>query len=67
LSLPKTLNYSCNAVGDDVKTAADELLDGVTQAMVEQMAASGPRDWANASFVIAESAQTKQRVWKDRF
>jgi hypothetical protein len=46
------------AVGDDADQAATELLKTITPAEIESWTHSGPLDWANESFAIAEQAQT---------
>jgi len=47
------------AVGEDVGEAATELMKAITPVKIESWTRSGPIDWANESFVIAEQAQTK--------
>jgi hypothetical protein len=45
------------AIGPDASEAAD-LLAAITPEMKAQWTASAPRDWANESFAITESART---------
>jgi hypothetical protein len=47
------------AVGEDAGEAATELMKTITPAKIESWTHSGPMDWANESFAIAEQAQTK--------
>jgi nuclease S1 len=47
------------AVGDNVQQAAAMLLTAVTPEQIQAWTQSTPREWANESFKIAESAQTK--------
>ena len=47
------------AVGADVGEAATELMKSITPAQFQSWTQSGPKDWANESFAIAEQAQTK--------
>jgi hypothetical protein len=47
------------APGEDVGEAATELMKTITPAKIESWTHSGPTDWANESFTIAEQAQTK--------
>ena len=47
------------ATGEDVGEAATELMKTITPAKIESWTHSGPMDWANESFTIAEQAQTK--------
>ncbi|WP_315766895.1 MULTISPECIES: S1/P1 nuclease [unclassified Bradyrhizobium] len=51
-----------DAVGTDIQQAATDLLDGITPQMITSWQASEPRDWANESFAIAESAKTRYCV-----
>jgi hypothetical protein len=46
------------SVGPDASEAATDLLAAITPEMKEGWNASVPRDWANESFAIAESART---------
>ncbi|WP_407154818.1 S1/P1 nuclease [Bradyrhizobium sp. STM 3557] len=48
-----------DAVGTDIDKAASDLIDGITPEMITKWSASDPRDWANESFAIAESAETQ--------
>jgi hypothetical protein len=50
------------AVGSDASAAATELLKSITPAKIEEWTHSGPRDWANESFALAERAETKYCV-----
>jgi hypothetical protein len=47
------------AVGEDVGEAANELMQTIMPAKIESWTHSGPVDWANESFTIAEQAQTQ--------
>jgi hypothetical protein len=47
------------AVGEDVDQAVTDLLTTLPTAKIESWIHSGPMDWANESFAIAEQAQTK--------
>jgi hypothetical protein len=49
-------------VGDDVSTAATELINTTEPAHAEAWRNSTPTDWANESFAIAEQAQTRYCV-----
>jgi hypothetical protein len=42
-----------------VNEAANQLMNTITPAKIESWTHSGPMDWANESFAIAEQAQTK--------
>jgi hypothetical protein len=42
-----------------VNEAANQLMKTITPAKIESWTHSGPMDWANESFAIAEQAQTK--------
>jgi hypothetical protein len=46
------------AVGPDVKAAADDLIDAMTPQQISDWNESDPRDWANESFAISESVKT---------
>ena len=46
------------AVGPDASEAVTDLLAAITPEMKAQWTASAPRDWANESFAITESART---------
>ena len=50
------------AVGDDVSSAATDLIETIAPAMSERWTATDPRDWANESFAIAEAINTKYCV-----
>jgi len=50
------------AVGTDIDQAATDLIDGITPEMITKWSASDPRDWANESFAIAESAKIQYCV-----
>jgi hypothetical protein len=50
------------AVGDDVQAAAAKLQKSITQAKIDAWTKSDPKQWANESFKIAESVQTKYCV-----
>jgi hypothetical protein len=50
------------AVGDNVQDAATKLLAAVTPEQIQAWTQSDPRQWANESFKITESAQTKYCV-----
>jgi hypothetical protein len=47
------------AVGEDADQAASELMKMITPAKNKGWTHSGPMDWANESFTVAEQAQTK--------
>jgi hypothetical protein len=47
------------AVGADVGEAATELMKSITPAKIQSWTQTGPKDWANESFAIAEQLQTK--------
>ena len=49
-------------VGEGADQAATELLKTITPAKIESWTHSGPMDWANESFTIAEQPQTKYCV-----
>jgi S1/P1 Nuclease len=46
------------AIGPDASEAVTDLLAAITPEMKAQWTASAPRDWANESFAITESART---------
>jgi hypothetical protein len=48
--------------GLHASAAATELLKSITPAKIEEWTHSGPRDWANESFALAERAETKYCV-----
>ena len=50
------------AVGDDVSTAATDLINTTEPANAEAWRNSTPMDWANESFAIAERASTEYRA-----
>jgi hypothetical protein len=50
------------AVGTDIDQAATDLIDGITPEMITKWSESDPREWANESFAIAESAKTQYCV-----
>jgi len=50
------------AVGDNVQAAAASLASSITLAQSQMWRQSGPRAWANESFEITESVQTKYCV-----
>ena len=50
------------AVGEDVSEAARSLIDSITPAMREQWTATEPRDWANESYAVATSPETRYCV-----
>jgi hypothetical protein len=50
------------AVGTDVAAAATDLMKSITPAKIEAWTQSSPKDWANESFALAESAKTKYCV-----
>lgn len=50
------------AVGDNVQDAAAKLLAAVTSEQVKAWTQSDPKQWANESFKITESVQTKYCV-----
>jgi nuclease S1 len=51
-----------SAVGPDVGVAATALIDTITPEMRTRWSASEPRDWANESFAISETAKTQYCV-----
>ena len=52
-------------LGADVDTIATELMNGVTQAQIQQWRNSKPIDWANESFHIATEADVEYCVEKN--
>ena len=50
------------AVGDNVQDAATKLLAAVTTEQIQAWTTSDPKQWANESFKITESVQTKYCV-----
>ena len=50
------------AIGEHVEDAATRLLAAVTPEQIQAWTQSNPREWANESFKIAESVQTKYCV-----
>jgi hypothetical protein len=50
------------AVGENVQDAAASLASSITAAQAQEWRGSGPRQWANESFQITESAKTKYCV-----
>ena len=50
------------AVGTDVEDAAAKLLTSISQEQIGAWTQSGPKQWANESFKITESVQTKYCV-----
>jgi S1/P1 Nuclease len=47
------------AVGDNVRDAATALVSSIKPAQAQMWKQSGPKQWANESFEITESVQTK--------
>jgi hypothetical protein len=50
------------AIGRNVQAAGTTLIASITPVMKAQWIASGPHDWANESFAIAEAAKTQYCV-----
>jgi len=50
------------AVGDNVQDAATKLLAAITTEQIQAWTQSDPKQWANESFKITESVQTKYCV-----